>query len=43
MAPLQRVGAWLSGPFPRAVAASSRVGGGRKLAELMAEAQREKR
>jgi short-subunit dehydrogenase len=43
MAPVQRLGGWLAGPFPRLVAASSRAGGGRKVAELMAEAQREKR
>ena len=43
MAPLQRLGGWLAGPFPRLVAASTRAGGGTKVAELMADAQREKR
>jgi uncharacterized protein len=43
MAPVQRLGGWLAGPFPRLVAAAARAGGGRKLAERMTEAQREKR
>lgn len=43
MAPVQRVGGLLFGTFPRLVAAVSRAGGGGKLAEQMAEAQREKR
>jgi short-subunit dehydrogenase len=43
MAPVQRLGGWLAGPFPRLVAASMRAAGGTKLAERMAEAQRAKR
>ena len=43
MAPIQRLGGWLAGPFPRLVAASTRAGGGGRIADLMAERQREKR
>jgi hypothetical protein len=43
MAPVQRLGGLLFGTFPRLIAAVSRMGGGGKLAEQMAEAQREKR
>ena len=39
----QRLGGWLAGPFPRAVAVLARAGGGSRVAELMAEGQRSKR
>jgi short-subunit dehydrogenase len=43
MAPVQKLGALLGGPFPRLVAAVTRVTGGERIAERMAEAQRAKR
>src|SRR5215212_6530495 len=38
-----RFGGWLAGPLPNAVAAINKRGGGDKLADALAEAQRDKR
>ena len=41
--PLPRIGAWLTGAAPAAVAAVQRLGGGSKVSADLAEAQRDKR
>ena len=44
VAPLSvRFGGWLAGPFPNAVAAINKRGGGDRIADALSDAQREKR